>query len=248
VRLDEIVNPQIKTNKPISKSLRGQLSDRDDLHRRSNNRDNATLKYKGGGVYAHVYAHKKRPGSVLKVGKYSTRLPEEDAYLGYINLLANNDRMASNPYFPRVYDVKIYPYESEYARTKEWTGEYVVEMEELQSIEDLSVEEVNMLGNRMFKYWKQRGSEIAHDMFSYLPSNMQIPAALIAMIREAVNQYSSTDFEYQIKDKKLTEAVMLLRELISKGYIEEDLHINNVMIRRTSVGPQLVITDPVKTQ
>lgn len=26
---------------------------------------------------------------------------------------------------------------------------------------------------------------------------------------------------------------------------EDDLHFNNVMIRRTSVGPQLVIIDPV---
>lgn len=246
MKLFEIVSPQVRTVKPISRDMRNRLSDNDSQAQFSGTVDNKSIKQSGGGSFADVYTHKKRPGSVIKVGKYSTDTPEQDAYLSYINLLVTDDRMASNPYFPRVYDVKVYPYDEEFSRTKAHLGEYVIELEKLEHMDVLSTDELNSLSNRIFKDWKRDGPHIAKSQFSHLPSAWRLQAALVYMMREAVMHFHGEEMEQYVRDPKFAEAALLVRELINRRHIVDDLHINNVMVRRTSVGPQLVITDPVK--
>jgi len=54
-----------------------------------------------------------------------------------------------------------------------------------------------------------------------------------------------SDLLAQIKDPMLKQALMLIKKLLSQGGHGRDIHYGNIMVRRTSVGPQLVITDPL---
>ena len=55
---------------------------------------------------------------------------------------------------------------------------------------------------------------------------------------------------YKLKlDPKLIQCFQIISKLMHKyPQFEDDLHENNFMIRRTQLGPQLVISDPLSTR
>ena len=53
------------------------------------------------------------------------------------------------------------------------------------------------------------------------------------------------EVRWAIQDKKFLEAIEFLQETAKNANYEFDLHRENMMIRRTSVGVQLVLNDPL---
>jgi hypothetical protein len=68
------------------------------------------------------------------------------------------------------------------------------------------------------------------------------------LFRLLFNEYPtlSTAKQYNLKlDPKLLQSMDLIKRLMAKHPFQDDLHVNNLMIRRTSLGPQMVINDPL---
>lgn len=182
------------------------------------------------GMYAAAYEHKKRPGTILKIGKFHSS-PFEDGYLSFVQAVLKNNRSAGNPYLPRIYGVKIYrPQEKDGKELR--GGQYVVEMEKLYKMRELSPEELMVIGSKIFKSWNDDENE-PWQLARYLG-------------RAARGDRTILD---DIKDKKLLQAISMIHGIEKRkrhiSDIELDLHDGNIMFRRTSIGSQLVITDPL---
>jgi hypothetical protein len=71
------------------------------------------------------------------------------------------------------------------------------------------------------------------------------------LVRQLYNEYpnTSTVNKYKLKlDPNLIQSFKIIKKLEkSNPTFMDDMHINNLMIRRTPIGPQLVINDPLAT-
>lgn len=69
------------------------------------------------------------------------------------------------------------------------------------------------------------------------------------LFRLLFKEYPTLDTakQYNLKlDPKLLQSMDLIKRLMAKHPdFQDDLHVNNLMIRRTNLGPQMVINDPL---
>lgn len=200
----------------------------------------------GSGSYAQTYSNEDEPGTVTRVTR-RVQNPNQDAYYKYLSAIAKSDRIQRNPYFPKIYSVKV---------TQDMLGNhaYSVDMERLLDFDTLSPEECVMLGERMFfnftgftKAYVARRKEIApthmRDKIS-VKDKGTAGFVLLKAIEKCIN-YGEEVATY-VKDPRLKEAMIILRSLIKKNReMSSDIHDGNIMVRRGPGGPQLVITDPV---
>ena len=229
MKLFEVLSPP----KPLRADAASYVPD---AFRRATTKHKGNLGYLGRGAFAQVYSHKNRPASAFKVGIGDG----DNTYLKYIERASQNERWKSNPYLPRVHSQKNY-------KDPGGGASYVVEIEKLEPFMDLEQEEVEAIIDRAFH-------SLPKDKYSDLPRQYDVVEAL----QRAAAGYS--DAIKNIKDKKLLQALAIIgnigKSLYSVGkktgpYAREnarmhlDIHTSNVMIRRTSVGAQLVITDPL---
>lgn len=224
---------------PVKKSIRTTRSpDAYGAVYNAATRSNSNLVPLGSpGAYGAAYEHKKRPGTVLKVGKFYDS-PFEDGYLSFVQSILKANRSASNPYLPRIYSVKIYRAKPVKAKDGEMYtpmgGQYVIEMERLHKLDELSKEELIAIAERIFPQWDEQGNE-----------HHQLSALLRAIGRAAQGKPELK----QIKDRQLVRALALIHNIEKRkrniSDIEMDMHGGNYMVRRTPVGPQLVIIDPL---
>jgi len=181
-------------------------------------------------MYAAAYKHKSRPGTVLKVGKFHAT-PFEDGYLSFVQAVLRNNRSAGNPYLPRIYSVKVYRPKSKDGEELRG-GQYFVEMERLYKMRDLRPEELMAIGSRIFKSWNDDENE-PWQLARYLGRACRGDRMILD----------------DIKDKKLLQAISMVHGIEKRkrniSDIELDMHDGNIMFRRTNVGAQLVITDPL---
>lgn len=77
----------------------------------------------------------------------------------------------------------------------------------------------------------------------HLTSN--VPAKILSLILQRV-MYGNIRLSV-IRDPELVQAIQLIQQvaLKSRGYFRADIHEDNIMVRPTSLGPQLVINDPL---
>lgn len=232
MKLDEVISTNQKVISPQSGS-----SVKDRLRVKSGNNN---LEFIGKGRLGSVYKHKKRPGTVLKVG----RLPfgvDEDGYLAYLMAIFKNNRMASNPYFPRVYDLRIIDHSKSRSMSDD---EYVAEIEELYSFDDLSPDELNAIGDKIFHDWQGiKDRNYIVDRSSDLSSNLAVT------IQSMLANRSDDEFLSQVRDKHFIQAIAIISNISKKAGgktgIYPDIVTQNLMVRRTPVGPQLVLSDPL---
>lgn len=191
--------------------------------------------YLGGGAFANVYQHKKRPGTVLKVGVIGSS--GVDGYVLFLNTIFHNERMQSNPYFPKVYNIKTY-------QVRPNRTEYVVEMERLYELMNAEPEEIYSIGDRLFKDYETLREAFLDEYrkTDYFTGNFEERDILAGLISRVVQRKISIS---HIQDKKFREALALIGNITKRTQHFSDTHSGNFMIRRTSVGPQLVITDPL---
>lgn len=135
-----------------------------------------------------------------------------------------------NIHIPKVYNIKKYT---------DASGKHIdsYEMERLQSLQTVSKEELEHMWN---VYFNTEWSEHT-DM-----------SMLLGMLQIVIDNDTSLDL--MIKSQELKEAIFIIRgalDYASKKFGDiramPDLHADNLMIRRTSSGVQLVFSDPIFT-
>lgn len=183
------------------------------------------------GLYAAAYKHKNRPGTVLKVGKFHGT-PFDDGYLSFVQAVLRNNRSAGNPYLPRIYSVKIYRPETKSGEEPLRGGQYFVEMERLYKMRELRPEELMAIGSKIFGSWNDDENE-PWQLARYLGRAIAGDKMILG----------------DIKDRKLLQALSMIHGIEKRkrhiSDIQLDMHEGNIMFRRTNVGAQLVITDPL---
>ena len=177
------------------------------------------------GQTARVFKSTK-PGAVVRIGFLRSL---DDPYLNFLKLILEHQ---DNPYFPRIYNAKLY-------RTGEKTGgagdpvfQLIVEMEELLPVDDPKI------ADAMTHKLKE---------LKVLPPNLSLsghiarPKANIA-IRQAFDHKTDMIIN-QTPDEQFAEALRVLQPLMYQHGL--DLHMDNIMARLTGTGPQLVLVDPI---
>ena len=170
---------------------------------------------------------------------------EPDGFRAFYDALAKNKEAQSNPYFPRFRAMSKY-------KGQDDRKSYIARMEPLEKYQSLSSGEREALLNRLFS---DHGKDVIKHYFAeehphhpnkYLADEELHEMNILAWaIREAVeNDMWGDELRWEIEDDQFKEAVAFLRDTAKSIGYDNDLHYNNLMIRRTSVGAQLVINDP----
>jgi len=138
-------------------------------------------------------------------------------------LLACKKYANSNPYLPRVESIKT--------SVTEGRTLYTITMEALEELTNCSETDSDAMLTKMYGMSDDSGAD---------------SSAIAASIRNVIMNGWTTGV-----DPLLVQAAQIIRAVANKvdprGGVKNvgDLHPGNMMIRRTSVGPQLVITDPL---
>jgi hypothetical protein len=105
-------------------------------------------------------------------------------------------------------------------------------MERLTSLSRLSGEECDVISQKLIS------EEKWNELNEYHWDNRKLLLTTIVSEIIALGDIVSTD-------KQFREITEIIRSLKDSNNFQFDIHDENVMIRRTSHGPQLVITDPL---
>lgn len=221
MRLKELFTPSEKTlhyKKPHD--IEGALEKR-----------NATILDPIGSKHFGYYSQGRPSRSDPFVFNKETHLPsnlQNDAYYQYI--MASKEYAPSNPYFPRVYGIT-------YKKDPNGLIKPRYAIEKFIPLSALTPEELSVLVDRIF---------ITPNMLSDI-NNKNLASSIGFFIKRIRFNAMHGDVRARnIKDKKLLQAFQLIDGLIaSNGNFAYDLHENNFMVRRTPVGPQLVLMDPI---
>ena len=174
----------------------------------------------GSGAYARGTPDPTDPFLYRKKSRMPSNL-EHDAYYQYIKYI--QPYADSNPFFPKVYEIIL---------KKDSAGNIKPDyrIEKLASLED-AIEQTGESLDQIFvdKYFHNEDEDYDLDY--------------LLIIRKCIYQ----DYFEIIKDKKLKEAILIIRKFLEKfPNFDEDLHSGNIMVRFGPGGPQLVFTDPVQ--
>jgi hypothetical protein len=215
--------------------------------------DNKYAKRLGSGVEAVAF-FLENTQTVVKIIKFDSELTIEDVkkestykYLKEITKEFNS----GNPYFPKIYSVRFYVSEMSYGKLSlDTTNQQifgVVKMERLTPVDEIDTESLQgAIQNLGFSFVDFTNTSIRNS-----------PAASISdfgyKVDNFLNKISSylkrgnSDFIKEIHNfnPKFAKALIIIRKLIKKYNFRPDLHTGNIMVRLTSVGPQIVITDPL---
>lgn len=276
MKLFELIQSNVKHNvksKGLEQSVRANRYPRDyndetdhsllgKIRNRIKNQPNPKLKTIGAGSYAHAFSQDNKP-EITKIGRTKRNQPTLDGHMIYLDTIAKNDRMSSNPYFPRVYKRKTYQ-----------DGSYSLEMEKLERLQSLELEQILSIGENIFDYWPQDLDELFVDMQSTIGNyyndlrhkydsiqgeegtdenkefykKKYLVQLISQYITRRILKVTQKQEKTKIKDAKLLQAIGLLRVIIRKyadRNINLDIHDQNLMARITPYGAQLVFTDPL---
>jgi hypothetical protein len=205
----------------------------------------------GGGAYADAYASEKDPGSVDKVAKPSEiNSLSSDAYYQFLDMLSRNDRIANNPFFPKIHKLETF-------RGKDGKYTYRVNMEKLSPLKTLSTEEAVRIGTELFAEYGPAHKAMRKNYGIKPTRPSEDPEqddqghnkhfAAIYILAECFQQALYSDGPpTNILNSHLKQAITLLRNILKKRQsFAPDLHAGNLMVRRGPFAPQIVITDPI---
>jgi hypothetical protein len=217
----------------------------------------------GQGLHS-VVSKTDDPFTVRKQSRYSNASDQfdKDAYASYINTIRN--LIGQNPYFPRVYRVKTT------RSPRKSISDY--DIETLHAWNNLDIESLSSLVLRYFpalesnvKQIRQLPKDAEAYLWALLTDKMQGLARTIlsrirgklekadgdlSLIQQSIPglvqdmQAKFTQFEPElIEALTIIASVAMIEPYNPKGSF--DMHSANSMIRFTSVGPQLVFSDPL---
>ncbi len=202
----------------------------------------------GQGRHGHVYD--TNPHTVTRIG---TPYDERDDHTRYIKTIAKNERMASNPYFPRVYKHKTYRSPRQELLTS-------MEVEKLTRWDEISTEELLYVGELAYgPYFLQRlNQETVAPVIDQARrkrekinnraaenKNKQEPYTIVNLLTDMLSDsLNNSTSSVNIIDPQLKQALMLIKS-IKRGNSGGDIYRDNIMFRRTPHGVHLVFTDPL---
>lgn len=184
----------------------------------------------GDGAYSTVRKDVDDPHMVRKRHN-STRSAERDGFVKWGEYIIKH-KLSDNPHIPRIYNV---------SKEEEGPGKFVYDyqMEKLTSLSDGKVKpyEIKALWRQHLS--KETYPEDAHDM-----SAEEMMDYLGGILQDAL--YGDEESLSNITSESLRDAIRHLRNYYQENNYEPhpDIHSENVMLRRTPHGLQLVITDP----
>ena len=209
-------------------------------HKDNPHADNPDIETLGIGAFATAYRHKKNPYDVTKGSK---AMKEPDGFQSFFDALSKDKEAQSNPYFPRFRSMNKFHGDSRQS--------YVTKMEPLEQYVKLQHKERQMLVNKLFG---EHGIDIINHYFEVEnrkirrtdPTQEYFPGEKLAWaVQNSIeNDTWADELRWQIEDKKFLKAIEFLQDTAEKNDYDLDMHYNNLMVRRTSVGPQLVFNDP----
>lgn len=204
----------------------------------------------GSGMFAEVFSTPQEPGTVRKISTEPTNKLDNDAYFQYVNMIAKNDRMTGNLYFPRVFNIQVRSFDRKGVKDEKLGVEYVyaVDLERLLPFSSLSSKEAHMLGDKMFYDFgkKFRPNRVVSGGTSRLDYRDVLSSRIEDTFMGKGPYLDSDPTATIIKDKHYKQAVMLIKAMIEKSDgMHQDIHDENIMVRRGPGGPHIVITDPV---
>jgi hypothetical protein len=259
MKLFELIDPQIRQKNIYASPARL-------THAQKSIKGSDNLQYLGKGSYGMAAQRKKHPNSVIKTGVVGNA--ETDGYLRYIKTVGK--LASSNPYFPRVYDIRIY----NNTRDDDDKDMYVAEIEKLTKADAVEPEVMLAIGNRAFHDFESEVNADLRDHFGHrqgkaspegrksrpmfkldtipqgpllktLDKSFTVTSALVRLLQQSL-QGDMT----RVKDPLLKYALHAIKRLSQdpifakeKGHI--DMHGSNLMVRYGPGGGQLVITDPL---
>lgn len=176
------------------------------------------------GTFSFIRNDDDDPHMVRKYNKTAYH-SKQDGFVVYAEFVNKYKLWDSSVHFPRIYNTNDDPDRD--------GSRYDWQMEKLIEWRDISAKEFLALYNRYF---------IAPVSREDLPSQMLVDD-IINELLEALHPKS--DPADVVKDEGLLSALKSLKVIRdTAGFSEFDLHINNIMYRRTAVGLQLVFSDP----
>ena len=184
----------------------------------------------GHGAYSTAVQTQRDPNNVLKISRGTSDLNEDPYYL-YLSRIASSERAVTNPFIPRVYQVKVYE-----TTDKVHPYFYIVKMEKLEKLETLSsVELIEMITTLTKARMTNR--------FKMMVGTYNAP--------EALKAYSHDQLIVMLVDKVRREKIknpelQAAMDLAASTGMDFDITRHNIMVRPTPTGPQLVLADPVK--
>jgi hypothetical protein len=229
MRIDEIISTKEKNIEiPQTWDLAAMRSQRSDAI-------NAWPPNPEAGYYSQGY-QTKDPFLYGKKAHVPTNL-DYDPYYQYVKAI--EPIMDSNPYVPRVYDVKLYRDQQGYIKP-----DYT--MEKLVDGETLPKKLIYSMGVRMF------GSDdwfnINDRMTIRYLDNTDLWKRLAKIINMSIETYPANSFSnlsFKNFDPNLLQLIVLIKRLIIRiPNTENDTHAKNIMVRMGKT-PQLVLTDPI---
>lgn len=172
------------------------------------------------GHFSTVKTNANDPHTVIKTAR-----KRDNAYNSYADFIMHNKLAQSNPHFPRIYTS---------AGGKHW------EMEKLQN----TLREYLMDETTTDEEFNERFEMITNLYIKdkYTPMLKSPHLSIGLRLRHLISALKDPG---KIKLESYKEAIETLHAFISKNKFEDDIRDANIMIRRTPVGPQLVLLDPV---
>lgn len=227
MRIMEIIKEYGETD--IQTKTRGADFDWDSMKNRQE-RDYDRKQGQGQGWYSGGQTNPRDPHEFVKK-PHLTALLNQDAYYKYVEEIRALKRAGyHNRFFPQVYNVDItqdakgnqrprYRIEQLQDGTK-YPEETLIGIYERLFNDEFDMERIDSYSNKSWAIW----SEIADEC------------------NRAVQR---SDYA-NIRDDELEEALKLIDRIIQANPDwNVDLHVNNIRIRGSSQGPQLVLMDPI---
>lgn len=189
------------------------------------------LKLLGTGVTAYAVAKKDKPHEVKRLTFYSSG-PNTDPYLQFLKQVIAHQ---SNPYFPRIYTVKLFT-------TQDARHMYYIEMEKLFPFERLNWAQWSSIFRKSF------GKSIREvEKNDKIVDKFDVANVFVTILQRYLR--GEKDRIPPIMDEHFRQALDILEDVYLKfsrggNRVSFDLHEWNVMYRLTSYGAQPVITDP----
>lgn len=160
-----------------------------------------------------------------------TSLLDNDAYYRYVSEIRDLKQQGyHNPFFPQVYNIDITQDPKGNQRPR-------YRIEKLQSADDFATEALVGLYERLFM------DELSENMLKGLENaNRSVWKEIARQCDRAVKLSNYNN----IRDDQLKEALLLIDQIIKENPDwSSDLSMNNIRVRGSRVGPQLVLMDPI---
>lgn len=223
--LEELINPEIKNRK---------------INKFTNIPDNKNVL--GSGFFSRVYKDKD-PHLVTKSTKTDAyNLETYDVYWYYIRKIVESKINEHNPYFPRVYGVTSYKLKSPTNKIDAKSEMRNAKIEKLESLhsfnrdKELLIPILLRIRNKKYLMKYLNTDENFSDI-----NGLDIMTFITGFVRDDIALRNDDE---HIDDKLYLQAIKFIRNISKKAY-NVDIHMDNLMIRRTPYGLQLVITDPL---